>query len=113
MIFNFIYLHFLIYKADGTRSGRGPGQQRPHLPLAIPRATMQCVKTVTGDPIINAMTQDIVVGTWNVRTLHAVGKLKELTHELQRYKRNIIGLSEVRWSGMGEMTTKEKHKYDL
>ena len=39
-----------------------------------------------------------IIGTWNVRTLHACGKVEELEHEPQRYHWDIIGLSEVKWS---------------
>jgi len=54
--------------------------------------------------------EKIVIGTWNVRTLYACGKLNELTHELVRYTWDIIGLEEVRWFGIGEMVTDEGHK---
>ena len=39
---------------------------------------------------------NITIGTWNVRTLHAVGKMEELEHEMERYHWNILGLSETR-----------------
>lgn len=50
---------------------------------------------------------DTIIGTWNVCTLYACGKVKELTHELDRYRWDILGLAEVRWTGCGE-TTAEK-----
>jgi len=55
------------------------------------------------------MTQSIVVGIWNVRTLHATGKLNELMHKLEEYRWNILGLAEVRWLGVGDMYTEEGH----
>ena len=42
------------------------------------------------------------MGTWNIRTLREAGKLDELTHEMNRYRWNILGLSEVRWKSIGE-----------
>ncbi|PVD35255.1 hypothetical protein C0Q70_06536 [Pomacea canaliculata] len=42
--------------------------------------------------------------------LFQCGKVKELTHELQRYRWDIVGLAEVRWTGFGESTTDEGHK---
>ena len=57
--------------------------------------------------------EDTIIGTWNVRTLYACGKLQELTHELQRYSWDILGLAEVRWTGFGmfgETTTDAGHK---
>jgi len=55
-------------------------------------------------------TSNTIVGTWNVRTLNQCGKLKELTYELERYRWDIIGLSEVRWLNFGELTTDDGHK---
>lgn len=58
-------------------------------------------------------TNEIALGTWNVRTLCATGKLKELTHEMKRYKWNVLGLCEGRWLNFGEVTTDEAHRYDV
>ena len=55
-------------------------------------------------------TETITIGTWNVRTLHQCGKVKELEHALSRYHWDILGLCEVRWKGFGETTTEEGHK---
>ncbi|CAF1510283.1 unnamed protein product, partial [Rotaria sp. Silwood1] len=49
------------------------------------------------------MTKGILtVGTWNVRTLWATGKLELLRNEMKRYKYDIIDISEVQWTGKGE-----------
>ena len=64
---------------------------------------------LTTDPI-RLPREGINIGTWNVRTLYQCGKVKELTHELQRYSWDIIGLAEVRWTGFGETSTEEGHK---
>ena len=53
---------------------------------------------------------NITIGTWNTRTLRAAGKLQELTHEMDRYRFNILGLCEMRWKNFGETTTEEGHK---
>ena len=50
------------------------------------------------------------IGIWNVRTLNTTGKIEELTNELSRYKWDIVGLSETRLNGCGELTTNEGHK---
>ena len=34
----------------------------------------------------------ITIDTWNTRKVRAAGKLQELTHEMDRYRRNILGL---------------------
>ena len=49
------------------------------------------------------MAKDIfTVGTWNVRTLWAAGKLELLRNEMKRYKHDVVGITEVRWTGKGE-----------
>ena len=35
--------------------------------------------------------ENISIGTWNVRTVRPAGKLKELTHEIDKYHWNILG----------------------
>ena len=54
--------------------------------------------------------KDIVLGTWNVRTLRADGQLEILEHELERYQWEIIGLAEMRWKGFGETSTDNGHR---
>ena len=54
--------------------------------------------------------QEVTIGTWNVRTLHAKGKLSELEYEMQRYKWNILGITEMRWLNTGEVVLDEGHK---
>ena len=55
--------------------------------------------------------EEATIETWNVRTLHAVGKLEELEHEMERYHWNILDLSETRLKNQGETTTNEGHKF--
>lgn len=43
------------------------------------------------------------IGTWNVRTLYQAGNLEQLLKEVKRYNIEILGLSEVRWTGQGEL----------
>ena len=41
--------------------------------------------------------RDIVLGTWNVRSLYKAGALMAAARELARYKLDLVGLQEVRW----------------
>ena len=45
-----------------------------------------------------------------VRTLRGAGKIHELTRELDRYRWDIIGLSETIWKNCGKLITEEGHK---
>ena len=46
---------------------------------------------------------EFTVGTWNVRTLWATGRLKLLRNEMERYKCDDLGIAEMRWTRTGEM----------
>ena len=67
------------------------------------------VKYATGASSKIRGRDNITIGTWNTRTLRAVGKLQELTHKMDRYRSNILGLCEMRWKSFGKTTTDE-HK---
>ena len=41
------------------------------------------------------------IGTWNVRTLYQSGKCAQAAKEMDRYKIDLLGLSEVRWNTSG------------
>ena len=70
-------------------------------------------KYVTDGPKLLHARNNIIIGTWNVRSLRAAGKVEELTHEMKRYWWNILGPCEVRWKNFGETSTLEGHKLFL
>ena len=47
------------------------------------------------------------IGVWNVRTLGESGRLRHAVACMKSYGLNILGMSEVRWSEFGEMTTQD------
>ena len=68
-------------------------------------------KWITGmTKTIKLQTQSTSIRTWNAHTLYACGRIQELTHKLKCYCWDIIGLSEVRWTGSGETSTEDGHK---
>ena len=50
------------------------------------------VKHATGASSKIRGRDNITIGTWNTRILRAAGKLQELTHEIDRYRWNVLGL---------------------
>jgi exonuclease III len=48
--------------------------------------------------------KDMRFGTWNIRSLCGVGKIKSVVGELQKYKLDLVGVQEVRWEGEGCQT---------
>ena len=51
-----------------------------------------------------------IIATLNVITVSQLGKLKELTHEMEYYNWHILGMCETRWKNSGEVQTDEGHK---
>ena len=47
--------------------------------------------------------QPLKIGTWNVRTMNKAGKLENLKAEMIKLKVDVIGVSEVRWKGTGDI----------
>lgn len=48
----------------------------------------------------------MIIGTWNTRSLHRTGALKELTKAILNYNIDIIAVQETRWKGSGTSETK-------
>jgi exonuclease III len=44
---------------------------------------------------------DITFGTWNVRSLYRAGLLGTVVEEISKYKRDLVGVQEVRWDRGG------------
>ena len=53
------------------------------------------------------------IGTWNVRTLNRGGKLENLKTEMQKNEVSVLGVSEVRWKGQGEIRSGDYTVYYL
>ena len=84
-----------------------PGLQRTAPPAVYQGGGGKCVPDMPNNKI--SARSNIITGTWNVRTLREAGKLDELTHEMNIYRWNILGLCEVRWKSIGETSTQEGH----
>ena len=50
------------------------------------------------------------IGTWNVRSMNQ-GKLQEVKQEMARAKVDILGNSELKWTGMGEFNSDDHYMY--
>ena len=50
------------------------------------------------------------IGTWNVRSMNQ-GKLKVVKKEKARVNINILGISELKWTGMGESISDDHYIY--
>ena len=105
------------HHAMTTHNHTIPDQSPPRSTRTAPSAGHQDggVKCATGASSKIRGRDNITIGTWNTRTLRAAGKLQELTHEMDRYRWNILGLCEMRWknTALSCTTTKpmEIHQY--
>ena len=59
------------------------------------------VVDVTGDRSkVQCSNEQYCIGTWNVRSL-SQGKLEVVKQDIARVNVNILGISELKWTGMG------------
>ena len=57
------------------------------------------------------MLSRLVIGTWNVRFMNQ-GKLVVVKQEMTRVSIDIIGISKLKWTGMGEFNSDDHYIYD-
>ena len=50
------------------------------------------------------------MGIWNVRSMNQ-GKLEVVRQEMARVNVNILGISELKWTGMGELNLHDYYIY--
>jgi len=60
---------------------------------------------VTGDGSkVRCCKEQYCTGTWNVRSMNQ-GELEVIKQEMARVTVNILGISELKWTGMGEFNS--------
>ena len=66
---------------------------------------------VTGDRSkVRCYKEQYCTGTWNVRSMNQ-GKLEVVKQEMARVNVDIIGISELKWTGMGEFNSDDHYIY--
>ena len=66
---------------------------------------------VTGDRSkVRCCKEQYCIGTWNVNSMKQ-GKLKVVKQEMARVNVDIPGISELRWTGMGELSSDDHYIY--
>ena len=66
---------------------------------------------VTGDRSkVRRCKEQYCIGTWNVRSMHQ-GKLEVIKQEMTRVNINIPGISQPRWTRMGEFNSDDHYVY--
>ena len=74
----------------------------------------QCqIVDVTGDGSkVRCYKEQYSVGIWNVRSMNQ-GKLEVVKQEMARGNINIVGISELKWTGLGEFNSDDYYIYCL
>ena len=59
---------------------------------------------------IRCCKEQYCIGTWNVRSVNQ-GPLEVVKQEMARVNINVLGISELRWTGMGEFNSDDHYIY--
>ena len=86
-------------KNSRKNEGMEPKQkQYPVVDVTGGRSKVQCYK------------EQYCTGTWNVKSMNQ-GKLEVVKQEMARVNVDILGISELKWTGMGEFNSDEHYIY--
>ena len=75
-----------------------PKQHHPVMDVTGYRSKIQCCK------------EQYCIGTWNVRSMNQ-GKLEVVKQEMARVNIDILGISKLKWTGMGEFNSDDHYIY--
>ena len=76
-----------------------------------PNQTQHPVVDVTGDGSkVGCCKEQYCIGTWNVRSMNQ-GKLEVVKQEMARVNVDILGISKLKWIGMGEFNSDDHYIY--
>ena len=73
-------------------------KQYPAEDVTVDRSKVRCCK------------EQYCIGTWNVRPMKQ-GKLEVVKQEMARVNINILGISKLKWTGMGEFNSDDHYIY--
>ena len=76
-----------------------------------PKQKQYPAEDVTGDRSkFRCCKEQYCMGTWNVRSMNQ-GKLEVVKQEMARVNIDILGISELKWTGMGEFNSDDHYIY--
>ena len=76
-----------------------------------PKQKQHPVVGVTGDRSkVQCCKEQYCIGTWNVRSMNQ-GKLEVVKQEMARVNIDILGICELKWTGMGEFNSDDHYIY--
>ena len=76
-----------------------------------PKQIQHPVVDVTGDGSkVQCCKEQYCIGTWNAMSMNQ-GKLEVVKQEMARVNITILGMSELKWTGMGEFNLDDHYIY--
>ena len=76
-----------------------------------PKQKLHLVVDVTGDGSkVRCCKEQYLIGTWNVRSTNQ-SKLEVVKQEMARVNVGILGISKLKWTGMGEFNSDDHYIY--
>ena len=89
-----------LWKNNSTKNTETEPKQKqyPAVDVTGNRSKVQCCK------------EQYCIATWNVRSMNR-GKLEVVKQEIARVKVDILGISELKWTGMGEFNSDDHYIY--
>ena len=107
--------HFIYYCGqESLRRNRVAlivNKESPKCSTWVQSQKQQPVVDVTGDGSkVRCCKEQYWIGTWNVRSMNQ-GKLEVVKQEMARVNINILGISELKWAGMGEFNSYDHFIY--
>ena len=63
-----------------------------------------------GESKVRSWKEQYCIGTWNVRSMNQ-GKLDMVKQDMARVNTDILGISELKWTGMGEFNSDDHYIY--
>ena len=76
-----------------------------------PKQKQHSVVDGTGDRSkVRCCKEQYYTGTWNVRSMNQ-GKLEVVRQEMARVNIDLLGISELKWTGMGEFKSDDHYIY--
>ena len=78
-----------------------------------PKQNQHPVLDMTGDGSkVQCYKEQYCIGTWNARSMNQC-KLEESKQEMARVNINVLGISKLKWTGMGEFNLDDRYIYYL
>ena len=76
-----------------------------------PKQKQHPVVEVTGDVSkVQCYKEQYCIGIWNVKAMNQ-GRLEMVKQEMARVNTDILGISELKWTGMGEFNSDDQYIY--